>query len=90
MNYLSNTVNQIMLYCDAVTESVQLLTVQKPINRPDWWKGKFALFQMPTTWEEGGRHLSKGQLLLPDPCEQAVGKRQSWRGGYIQKENSHL
>ena len=36
MNYLSNTVNKIMLYCDIVTESVQLLTAQKPINRPDW------------------------------------------------------
>ena len=55
MNYLSNTVNQIMLYCDAVTESVQLLTVQKPIiggNRPDWWKGKFAIFQVPATGGE--------------------------------------
>ena len=26
-----------------------LLTVQKPISRPGWWKGKFALFQMLAT-----------------------------------------
>ena len=33
-----------------VTESlcgVWLLAAQKPINRPGWWKGKVALFQMP-------------------------------------------
>ena len=28
---------------------VQLLTTQKPIKRPDWLKGKFALFWMPAT-----------------------------------------
>ena len=32
---------------------VQLLTAQKAINRPGWWRGKFALFQMPPTWGEG-------------------------------------
>jgi hypothetical protein len=26
-----------------------LLAAQKRVNRPDWWKGKFALFQMPAT-----------------------------------------
>ena len=26
---------------------VQLLTTQKPVNRPGLWKGKFALVQMP-------------------------------------------
>ena len=31
----------------------RLLAAQKPVNRPDWWKGKFALFQMPAT--SGGR-----------------------------------
>ena len=40
---------------------VQLLTDQKPISRPGWWKGKFVLLQMPTTGGEGGRHLSKGR-----------------------------
>ena len=36
----------------SVTERVcwvQLLAIQKSINRPGWWKGKFALFQMPAT-----------------------------------------
>ena len=49
----------------AVTESVcvcvcgvQLLATQKP----GWWKGKFALFQVPETGGEGSRHLSKGWL----------------------------
>ena len=34
---------------------VQLLTAQRPINRPGSWKGKFALFQMLTAGQEGGR-----------------------------------
>ena len=35
-----------------VTErcGVWLLAAPKPVNRPGWWKGKFALFQMPATW----------------------------------------
>ena len=32
---------------------VRLLTIQKLINRPSWWKGKFALFQMPVTTRGG-------------------------------------
>ena len=50
---------------------VRLLTTQKPVNRPGWWKGKFALFQMPATGGEGGRHLSKG-WLSPSPDKQGV------------------
>ena len=48
---------------------VRLLTTQKPINRPGWWKGKLALFQMQASEEEDG-HLSKGRLSclhLPHP-----------------------
>ena len=30
---------------------------QKPINRPGWWKGKLALFQMPATEGGGERGL---------------------------------
>ena len=46
----------------SVTErvcKVQLLATQKSINRPGWWKGKFALFQMPATrgWCREGRCL---------------------------------
>ena len=47
---------------------VQLLATQKPVNRPGWWKGKFALFQMLATGDgEGGKHLSKGQSHNPPP-----------------------
>ena len=52
----------------------RLLAAQKPVNRPDWWKGKFALFQMPATGGgvgEGGRHLSKSRLS-PSPDKQGV------------------
>ena len=44
---------------------IRLLTTQKPINRPGWWEGKFALFQMLAAGGEG-RRLSKGQLSATD------------------------
>ena len=34
---------------------VQLLTIEKPINRPSWWNGEFASFQMLATGGEGGQ-----------------------------------
>ena len=36
----------------AVTErwGLQLPAAQKPTNRPGWWKGKFASFQMLAAW----------------------------------------
>ena len=46
---------------------VQLYTAEKPVNRLGWWKGKFALFQMPATGGGGGEgcvYLSK-DLLSP-------------------------
>ena len=56
----------------SVTKSgVQLLATQKPIKRPGWWKGKFALFWMLATMGEG-RCLSKGRL--PPHPQQSVGK----------------
>ena len=58
--------NETLVIAD-VTErlcgGVWLLTSQKPINRPGWWKGKFAFFQMPANrmgLGEGGTRLSKG------------------------------
>lgn len=33
---------------------VWLLPFQKPIQRPGWWKGKFASFWMPAITGEGG------------------------------------
>ena len=44
--------------------TVWLPTAQKPVNRPDWWKGKFVLFQMPATAGEC-RHLFRGWLPPP-------------------------
>ena len=41
----------------------RLLAAQKTTNRPGWWKGKFALFQMLATVVAGRCGcLSKGQL----------------------------
>ena len=47
-----------------VTKVGWLLAPQKPVKRPGWWKGKFALFWIPAmgSW---GRLLSKGWL---SPC----------------------
>ena len=56
----------------------RLLAAQKPVNRPDWWKGKFALFQMPAT---GG-----GQGVR-------VFVNRAWRATYRNRtviSNSHL
>ena len=66
-----------------VTESgIWLLIAQKPIKRPSWWKGKFALFWMLATRKYGWgqvrreKSFSKGQLHpYPHPHpQQSVGK----------------
>ena len=46
---------------------VWLIAAQKLINRPGWWKGRFALFQTLAT--EAGGCLSKGPLPHPDKQE---------------------
>ena len=57
---------------DPPKSGVWLLAVQKPIKRPGWWKGKFALFWMLASGGGGeGGYLSKGQLPLPG---QSAGK----------------
>ena len=47
---------------DVIQSGVQLLTTQKPIKRPGWWKRKCASFWMPAMGCGGGegRRLSKG------------------------------
>ena len=47
----------------------QLLTAQKPINRPGWGKGKFGLFQVPAT-VGGGWQASVQRLTSPHPPAQ--------------------
>ena len=56
---------------DNVTERsmwTQLLAAQKPINRPGWWKGKFALFQMLATGA-GGRMADISPKACPTRAE---------------------
>ena len=63
-----------------------------PINRPSWWKGNFALFQMQALVSEwgGDRHLSKGQFPSPDkPGVRAFIDRVR-EGCSMQKQHSHL
>ena len=48
---------------------------QKPVKRPSWWEGKFALFWMPASREEGG-HTSVQRPMPPD--WQSVGKSFYW------------
>jgi len=44
---------------------VWLLAAQKPINRPGWWKGKFALFQNKVgAWEVKVRICPKASSPL--------------------------
>ena len=60
---------------------VWLPTTQKPIKRPGWWKGKFALFQMLATG--GGGHA--------DVCSKTHSLHTSnqWgKGFYRQKEEA--
>ena len=45
---------------------VHLLTVQKATSTV-WWKGKFALFQIPTTWGEGSQLLDRCHPAPPTP-----------------------
>ena len=70
---------------------VQLYAAQKPISRPGWWKGKFALFQMLAT-EGGGWFTSIQRLTHPFPRQAGDESiyRQSGGGGYMQKQHSHL
>ena len=68
---------------------VWLSAAQKPISRPGWWKGKFALFQMPAT-EGRGWWTSVQRLTYPVP-QQAVDEsiyRQSGEGGEVTCRNS--
>ena len=70
-----------------------LLATQKLINRPGWWKGMFALFQMPATGGEG-EHLSKGHPRLPPKqpllASSGAGAFRDKRRDYMQKEYSQL
>ena len=55
---------------------VWLIPAQKLINRPGWWKGRFALFHMLATGGGGGRGwwVSVQRLTPPLVCRQAGGE----------------
>ena len=72
---------------------VQLLATQKPINRPGWWKGTFALFQMLATGGWGWQT----SVQRPTPPQKAGGEsfyRQSGGEGTCRNStvvsNNHL
>ena len=66
---------------------VRLPATQKAINRLVWWKGKFALFQMPQL--EGRADVSP---MANTSHWQPVGQEllQTERGGYVQKQDSQF
>ena len=55
---------------------VWLIAAQKLINRPGWWKGRFALFQMLAAGGGGGRGwwVSVQRPTPPLVCRQAGGE----------------
>ena len=74
---------------------VWLLAASKPVNRPVWWKGKFALIWLLATVGEGWwtsvRRLTRPPPPLPTPapsCQQPVGQEilQVEGGDYIRKQ----
>ena len=82
-----------------VCGGVQLLSAQKPISRPGWWKVKFALFQMPATVCVGGGgrvadicpKANSPQLPANKEVVRVFINRVRWGAvGYMQKQHSHL
>ena len=74
----------------AMCGRVRLLASPKPINRPGWWKGKFALFQMPAT---GGRGWQTSVQRLISHPQQAGGEsfyRQIVGGSHAETAQSSL
>ena len=67
---------------------VRLLAAQKPIKRPGWWKGRFALFQTLAT--EAGGCLSKGPLPHPDKQEARALIDRGGRGLHAETAQSSL
>ena len=56
-----------MCYQNVCWGGVWLLATQKPISRPGWRKGKFALFQMLATGGEGGSRRGGWQPSVQRP-----------------------
>ena len=61
-----------------------MLAAQKPINRPKWWKGKLALFQILATGGVGGRVIAmcpKANSPHHLPPQAGGESFYRWRGG---------
>ena len=84
-----------------VTENgVRLLTTQKPLKRPGWWKRKFALLCMPATNEGEGKQtpvqrlsslplsVSVEELLLTE--EEATYRNSTVNSVILKLVTSHL
>ena len=72
---------------------VRLLAAQKPVNRPNRWKGKFALFQKPAAGGWGEVDVCPKSNPLPHIPGNQWGRsfsRQKDGGGYMQKPQSAL
>ena len=60
---------------------VGLLTAQKPIHRPGWWKGEFDLLQMLiTVWRVGWQTFVQRPTATPRKAGVERFYRQSWGG----------
>ena len=71
-----------------IESGVWQLAAIKPVMRQDWWKGEFALFQMPATRGEGGLLF---KVLTSPTDNQWAGKSFCRQGrGYMQKQHSQL
>ena len=71
---------------------VRLLGAQKPVNRPGWWKGKFAFLQVPATVRGGWWTSVRRPTPLPD-TRQAGGEgiyRESGWGLHAETAESSL
>ena len=70
---------------------VQLLTAQRPINRPGWWKGRFGLFQMLAT---GGRVdvCPKADSWPSNQWGKSLYRQKEWATGrnHTVRSDSHL
>ena len=73
---------------------VQLFITQKPINKPYWQKGKFALFQMPETGERRVVDVCPvDDSPFPSPPTLATSGDRAFihrRRGYMQKQHGQL
>ena len=76
---------------------IWLLAASKPVNRPGWWKGKFALIHLLATvgegWQISVQRLTWQPPSTPRPqpapfCQQPVGQEilQTEGGDYMQKQ----